>query len=203
MKMFQNFLLLTCAIALSACTYSFRSNVATFHEMGAPGGERVMLTPINPDKKDSLEYRQYAGALAAHLKSYGYVEAGENKPELIAGFDVSINDGREKLRNRPAPFSHHYWDSSWTWGRYWGHPFSHPFDHYDNQIVAGTVYTATLTLELRKPDGELVFEGRAETETRAKALPEVVPILADALFQSFPGESGITRRIVITPPETE
>ncbi len=204
MKILQKILLLACAVALGACTSSFRSNVATFHEMGAPGGEKVVLTPMNPDKYDSIEFSQYAGALAGHLKSYGYVEAGEDQPELIVGFDVSINDGREKLRNSHNAFAHPYWDVRWPRGRYWGSFFYDPFyNHHDSVVVAGTYYTATLSLELRKPDGEIVFEGRAETETRSKALPEIVPFLAEALFQSFPGESGVTRKVVITPPEAE
>lgn len=203
MKSMQKLLLLACAVALGACTSSFRSDVATFHEMGAPGGERVVLTPMNPEKRDSLEFRQYASTLAHHLKSYGYNETGNAEPELIVGFDVTINDGREKLRNRPAPFAHSYWDVRWPWHGYWDSPFHRPFDHHDTVVVAGTYYTITLSLELRKPDGTLIFEGRAETETRSKALPEIVPFLAQALFDSFPGESGQTRRVVIAPPEAD
>lgn len=203
MRLLQKTLLVVCALAVSACTSSFRSNVATFHEMDVPGGERVVLTPINPEKRDSLEFRQYATALAHHLKSYGYRETGDAEPELVVGFDITIDDGREKLRNRPNPYPHHYWDVRWPWHGYWSSPFHHPFYDRNTVVVAGTYYTATLTLELRKPNGDLVFEGRAETETRNKALPEIVPFLAQALFQSFPGESGVTRRVVITPPEAE
>ena len=204
MKILQKFTLLMCVVALSACNSAFRSNVATFHEMGAPGGEKVVLTPMNPDKFDSLEFRQYAAALAGHMKSYGYQEAGDSNPELIVGFDVTINDGREKLRNRPAAGMHPYWDVRWARAGFWGSPFFYdPFYDRNQVVVAGTFYTVTLSMELRKPDGELVFEGRAETETRKKALPEIVPYLAEALFQNFPGESGVTRKVIITPPEAE
>jgi len=203
MKVMQKILFIAAFFAVSACSTTFRSDVATFHELTVPGGERVMLTPMDPDKKDSLEYRQYAGVLAGHLKSYGYVETGDAAPQLIAGFDLTINDGREKLRTRALSYDPFYWNSYWAWGRHWNYPFSYPFAYRDTQIVAGTVYTVTLTLELRKPDGQVIFEGRAETETRTKTLPEVMPFLADALFQDFPGKSGVTRRVSVTPPETE
>ncbi|MBL4639281.1 MAG: DUF4136 domain-containing protein [Kordiimonadaceae bacterium] len=199
MKLLKSACLIGLTFVITACTATFRSDVATFHEITAPGGERVMLVPMNPDKKDSLEFRQYATDISSHLLSYGYKEAGDAEPELIAGFDITISEGREKLRNRPSPYP--FWRSRWTWGGYWGHhfgyhdPFSDPYSN--NTIVAGTVYTATLTLELRTPEGELKFEGRVETETRKKSLPEVVPFLAKALFQSFPGESGVTRRVII------
>ncbi len=198
-------------VALSACASNFRSDVSTFHELTAPGGERVVLTPMNPEKKDSLEYRQYADVLAQSLSGYGYKETGEDEPELIAGFDVTINDGREKLYSRPGFGPYPYWNAGyWSYGRYWRSPFfgggfRGGFGGFggfgggfgNNDIVARTVYKATLTLELRKPDGTLVFEGRAETETRRNDLPKVMPLLAEALFQDFPGNSGKTRRVVV------
>ncbi|MBL4836325.1 MAG: DUF4136 domain-containing protein [Kordiimonadaceae bacterium] len=204
MKTIKNIFLVASALMLGACTATFRSDVATFHDLTTPGGERIMLIPMDPDKKDSLEFRQYAADLSSHLKSYGYQESGDSKPDLIAGFDITISEGREKLRNRPSAFN--YWNSHWSWGSYWGNHYGYhsSFDHHNNnQIVAGTVYTAMLTLELRTPEGDLVFEGRAETETRKKGLPEIMPFLAKALFQSFPGENGITRRVIIRPPEAE
>ena len=193
-------LLLLGLLAVTACSTAFRSNVATFHELSVPGGERVMLTPMIADNSDSLEFRQYAGILAGHLQSYGYKEPGDAEPQLIAGFDVTINDGREKLENRLSPYSGFvYWRRGyWSHGRYWTPLFpSYLHDWDTTEVVARTVYTATLTLELRTLDGELVFEGRAETETRRKDLPEVMPYLAAALFENFPGESGVTRRVKI------
>lgn len=201
MKLFlfpRYIVLIAGALALSACQTVMRTDVATFHDISAPGGERVMLAPIDESKTDSLEFRQYAGVLAKHLQSYGYKEAGDNAPELIAGFDVTINDGREKIETRPDITRHYpYWDVRWRWGSYWRYdPFYHD-RHFNDRLVAKTVYNITLTLELRKPDGEKVFEGRAETEVRSKAIPEVLPFLAEALFETFPGENGKTRRVVI------
>jgi len=185
---------------LAACSNNIRSNVATFHEMTVPSGERVMLTPMLAENADSIEFRQYANILAGHLQSYGYKEPGDKDPQLIAGFDVTINDGREKLQNRIATQSSLYWRRGlWYYGHYWAPiypPYHDPFFN-DSQVVARTVYTATLKLELRTPDGELIFEGRSEVETRRKDLPRVVPFLAAALFETFPGESGVTRRVVI------
>lgn len=186
--------------ALTACASSIRSDVATFHEMTVPGGERVMLTPMLEEKADSIEFQQYANILAGHLQQYGYKQSGDQEPQLIAGFDVTINDGREKLENRLSTRSTLYWNRGfWAHGRYWTPIFPIHRDPFfdDTEVVARTVYTATLTLELRTPDGEKVFEGRAETETRRKDLPKILPYLAAALFETFPGENGVTRRVVI------
>jgi len=191
-------------VTLAACSTVFRSDVATFHEITVPGGERVMLTPMIAEKSDSIEFQQYANILAGHLQKYGYKQPGEEEPQLIAGFDVTINDGREKLENRLSPYSGFgYWGRGyWSYGRYWAPIYPTFYDAWDDtEVVARTVYTATLTMELRTPDGTLIFEGRAETETRRKDLPKVMPYLAAALFENFPGESGVTRRVVIAREE--
>lgn len=188
------------ALMVAACSNSFRSDVATFHTLPPSKGERVSIIPMNEEKRDSLEFRQYAAILGNHLRHEGYQAAGEGKPDLIIGFDVFINDGREKLSTRPkldgpgfggSLYWRHYWYHGYFWGPY------DPFRHDRTEVVARTVYNATLMMEVRRPDGELLFEGRAETETRNKAVPEVVPLLAEALFAEFPGESGVTRRIKI------
>lgn len=204
-KFFSRMLMILGVVALSACSSNIRSNVTTFHEITAPGGERVLLTPMNPEKQDSIEFRQYADVIAAQLQGYGYKETGDGEPELIAGFDVTINDGREKLVTRPGLAPYPYWSTGyWGYGRFWrSSVFFGPyggfgaFGPYDTDVVARTVYLATLKVELRKPDGTLVYEGRAETETRRKDLPKIMPYLAKALFEQFPGNSGETRRVVI------
>ncbi|MFC4346603.1 DUF4136 domain-containing protein [Kordiimonas lipolytica] len=190
------------ALAVAACTNTFRSDVATFHELPAPSGEKVSILPMDEAKQDSLEFRQYAAILGNHLRLEGYEQAGNGKPDLIVGFDVMINDGREKLDTRmgfsgPRPF---YWRSYWHYGYFWD-PYD-PFYRHNTEVVARTVYTATLVMEVRKPDGTLLFEGRAETETRTKAVPEVVPLLAEALFVEFPGPSGVTRHIRVDLDDT-
>lgn len=183
---------------VAACTSSYHGNVSSFHEMTVPGGERVMLMPMLEDKTDSLEFKQYADVLAGHLAMLGYKEPGKQQPELIAGFDVTITDGREKLENRPRA-GHPYWRGGfWTHGFFWRtgpSPFYDPW--HKNEVVAKTVYTATLIFELRKPDGEMIYEGRAELETRNKDLPAIMPYLAKVMFERFPGENGVTQKVRI------
>ncbi len=194
-KTFKTIVLAAALVALGACSNTFRSDVATFHKLPVPEGERMMIVPMNEERKDSLEYQQYAAILANHLRHEGYKATGENDPDLIVGFDVQISDGREKVTTVPGVRSDFYWRSYWYWGRYWHPVYPVGVDYYDDRLVTRTVYNVTLWLEIRKPDGELLFEGRAEAETRNRAVPEVVPHLAEALFTDFPGPSGVTRHV--------
>jgi len=194
-SLFNRAALIATVFLVGACSTVYRGNVSTFHEMTTPGGERVMLTPMLEAKVDSLEFKQYGQILAGHLASLGYKQPGEGEPELIAGFDVTITEGREKIRTQPT-VSRYWTRGLWAPGLFWRRVHV-PFHDMDSNLVAHTVYTATLTFELRKPDGQMVYEGRAELETRRKNLPAIMPYLAEALFERFPGENGKTQKVRI------
>lgn len=193
------------ALALSACGSHFRSNVTSFHTTTPPAGAKVVLVPIDESRQDSLEYRQYASSIQAVLEQTGFVGARETDPDYVVGFEISVNDGREKLRALPGggfggPL---WWRRGYAWGGWWD-PFYGGFGGAGfgpgfggNQITARTVYLAELHVEIREPDGTMVFEATAESETRTRSLPELVPMLAAALFEEFPGANGVTRRIVL------
>jgi len=179
----------------AACTPMFRSDVSTFHTNFAPSGQTVALTPMNPDRRDSLEFRQYANAIGLQIGRYGFRQAGDAEPDLIVGFDVTINDGREKLETYPtAAPNFRYWYGPGRWG-YWG-PYNPFWDtRFHDEIRATTVYKIELRVEFRQKDGTVLYEGRAETETGSNNLPKIVPLLAEALFTDFPGPDGQTRRV--------
>lgn len=194
-QMFRTATLIGLAMALSACASTFSSNVTSFHTQVPPAGVKVAVVPIDENKLDSLEYRQYGSALQAMAERVGFVGAREKTPDYVIGFDVSINDGREKLRsfyNGPS-----FWQRGYGWGGWWNPGFGPYGSGFNSDIVARTVYRAELHVEIRKPDGTMVFEATAETESRDRSLPELVPLLAEAVFKEFPGENGKMRRVKI------
>ncbi|MCJ9429918.1 DUF4136 domain-containing protein [Kordiimonas marina] len=195
-KLLNRIVLIAALTMLSACASTFRSDVTTFISEPVPTAGKVAVIPMDEKKRDSLEYRDYAAIIGSKLATLGYTQAGNDKPDLIVGFDVLINDGREKIETRPTAHASFYWTSGWYWGRFWGPYPADPFWH-DTDLVARTVYNVMLKMEVRKPNGDLIYEGRAESEVRSRVLPELVPKLAEALFKDFPGENGKTKRVVI------
>jgi len=187
-------------LSLAACTQAFRSDVSTFHTIGAATGGTVAIIPMNPDRKDSLEFKQYAALIGQSLRQYGFRPSGDSKPDMVVGFDVKMNDGREKLLNRPSSYGAF---DSWGyygghWGGYWGGYGPYSYDSgWHNELVARTVYHTELSVEIHTKGGEKIFEGRAETDARKNDLPGVMPLLTQSLFQDFPGPSGVTRRVKI------
>ena len=45
--------------------------------------------------------------------------------------------------------------------------------------------------------GVNLFESRVISEGRSNRLEEVMPLMVDAMFQEFPGPSGVTREVTI------
>ncbi len=191
------------AVALSACASTFRSDVTSFHTTVPRAGAKVFLVPIDENQQDSLEYRSYARSIQGVLETTGFVGARDDNPDYIIGFDITVNDGREKLRPNLTGGGFgggYWWNRGYAWGGWWNPYFGPGFGPGFGGgpiLSARTVYLAELHVEIREPDGTMIFEATAEAETRTRSLPELVPLLAEALFEDFPGANGVTRRVKI------
>lgn len=79
----------------------------------------------------------------------------------------------------------------------WNDPFLFDgFGGYD-EVRSYTVYTSYLDVDIRRRDGQAVFEGVAKARSRTDELTRLVPPLVDALFTGFPGRSGETVKITV------
>lgn len=194
------------AVALSACASTFRSDVTSFHTNIPAAGTKVVLVPIDESRQDSLEYRQYASSIQGVLEQNGFVGARDDDPNYIIGFDISVSDGRERIRSYPAGgfAGNFWWRRGYAWGGWWdpyfpGGGFGPGFGggFAGANITSRTVYLAQLHVEIREPDGTMIFEANVESESRSRRLTELVPLLAEALFEDFPGANGVTRRVKI------
>ena len=78
---------------------------------------------------------------------------------------------------------------------YWYSPFGYGYD----DVRSYTVYTSYLDLDIRRRDGQSVFEGTAKARSRTDELTQLVPNLVEAMFTGFPGRSGETIKITVEP----
>ena len=70
---------------------------------------------------------------------------------------------------------------------------------FGDDIDVYTVYTSFLDMDIRRPDGQAVFEGTARARSRTDELSVLVPNLIEAMFTGFPGNSGETVKITVAP----
>lgn len=180
------------ALLIAGCASSFQSDVARFHQLPRPSGESFVIVPKDENKRGSLEFRQYSAQIASALAAQGYRPASdEGKADLIVRVDYGIDDGRTAIRSYSSGFYgayHPYYYSPWGWG---------PPGFYDRDIRSYVVYARRLEMDIERPGGERLFEGRVVSEGRDNRLPEVMPYMIEAMFQDFPGRSGMTQRVEI------
>ncbi len=210
------------AFLLAACAGNqIASDVARFHQLPKPSGESFKIVPSDSAKTGSLEFATYANLVSNQLTQLGYKPVDGNAPAVLTvKMDYSINQGQEKLDTRPgSAFAYYHYDPFYR-GFYpgYGHGYGHggfgyggfgqgygyddPF-YSQPEVYSYTAYTRKISMVIeRDKGGQKLFEGRVESVGRDNRLPELMPYLVQAMFTGFPGDSGITKRVIIDLPKT-
>lgn len=181
------------ALLLAGCASQVTSEVTRFHRATPPQGESIAIVPSNKAMTGSLEFARYAALVANKLSALGYTVVTSGKPQLYAKMNYSVGPGEMRIRSWNGNYVHYHF--------YYGHPY--PFymgSYWDGpSVYAYTVYPRNLNLDIVKAtDGMMIFEGKVKSYGREDNLSAVMPYLIDAMFQNFPGESGVTRVVTIT-----
>ncbi|EMD83690.1 DUF4136 domain-containing protein [Pacificimonas flava] len=196
----------------AACTTPFTADVSRFQRLPAPTGETFAIVPADESLNNSLEFQNYARLIAGELVEEGYREvASADGASMVVSMAYGVGNPREKIASRPSGrmgFGYGGWGNPW-WGGYggwygrgWGYdPFFYGGGFADRDVYSYTVYNSYLDLDIRRPGGEPLFEGRAVAATRDDNLPEIVPDLVTAMFTDFPGMNG--RTITVKVPEED
>jgi hypothetical protein len=199
-------------LALSACATGFPAQVSRYQAMPAPQGQSFVIESADPADRGGLEFSQYAELVRRHLTAQGYSEApSRSAATLVVSLDYGVDDGRQQVVTRPG-FSRYGWGGYGPYRPYWSRfgyygrrsPFYYGWDDPfwgGDDIDVYTVYTSFLDLDIRRPDGQSVFEGTARARSRTDDLRTLVPNLVEAMFTGFPGNSGEQVRITVPPPE--
>ncbi len=190
------FVVLTTLAALGACaTVPPGAEVTRFH-LGQPiARSSVTLVPADPTAAFSLEYRAYADAVARELAAQNFVPQANDPTSAYVG-TLTVSQAA-----RPAPRRGGVSigigggvGGGYRSGGGVGGGVSVPLGGGG----ARELVTTTLKLLLkRRSDGSVVWEGRASSDAVGAAadLPRVVPVLAHALLDGFPGPAGKTVRV--------
>lgn len=213
-------------IGLSACATGLPTQVSRFQAMPAPAGQTFAIEAASVDNRGGLEFARYADLVRQALVAQGYAPADSpGAASLVVSLDYGVDNGRTEVRATPGAFPRSrfgyggygyrpYYSRFGYFGRRrspfyygWNDPFwYHGYDGFGgynsgfDDVRSYTVYTSYVDLDIRRRDGQAVFEGTAKARSRTDELPELVPNLVEAIFTGFPGRSGETVRITVPPP---
>lgn len=228
MKYLVKLVVFICLIAVvSGCNRTFRSQVSRFHELPKPTGERVVIVPKDKELNSSIEFASYASMVGEYLGKYGYIPAGGGKADLIVELDFQVEEKRPYGSNSlslsygngfwgggywgfgypyiPVYGYHHYRHHSF-WPYYGRSPYYNSFgfrSRFGYGIRNMERYTRTFSMVIRPVEegAKNLFEGQVENTGRKKRLKDVMPLMVQAMFSEFPGDSGSSVRVVINLDE--
>jgi hypothetical protein len=203
-------------LALGGCATGLPTQVSRYQAMPAPAGQSFAIQPADPDDRGGLEFSRYADLVRRHMVAQGYSEAASpQQASLVVSLDYGVDDGRQQVVTRPAlgygRFGYSGFGYRPYWSRFGGYgrlrsPFYYGWDDpfwyrggWGDDIDVYTVYTSFLEMDIRRPDGQSVFEGTARARSRTDELSVLVPNLIEAMFTGFPGNSGETVKITVAP----
>jgi len=191
----------------------FVTDVTQFHDWPQRETEhRFVVLARDKAKGETLEFASYARQLVAELAKRGFRQAKNiEQSDIVVLFDYSVDAGT--VESYPVPVYGYYPDQyrlvhGMTRD---GKPFSAHVYHSGSYEPIGytqetrTIYKRDLIIDIvaAKPwrRGKTVkrYEGRVISVGSEQQLVNIVPRMIEALFTDFPGQSGKTRTIVLSP----
>jgi len=192
------------SLTLAACAGKFKSDVSTFHQAIQPQGEAIYIVPIDDAKRGSLEFKAYADQVAARLTALGYRRAKDQaSADLIVRLDYGVDEGQQEIRSTYSGIGLGYGGLGYGYGFGYGYGYDYGFGGFGSDIRSYTVYNRRLKIDIVRPsvpqtdDNWMVFEGSVVSRGRSNRMTEVMPLLVEAMFTGFPGQSGVTRRVIL------
>ena len=186
-------------IVLSGCASPIIARVSSFQQWptDAAGGSFGFLAPV--DHTRELEQASYANLVAVQLVKQGLQPAASGQQARIL-VDMSVTSQLEN-RSYSSPVYQDQYRPGFrdAAGRiYPGYWMPDPLGprYVGNQQLMQTIQVSNLRLRLLDTQGpagsspRTVFESNATHEGSPSPLPSVVPYLARAVFEDFPGANG-------------
>ena len=181
------------ALLLGACTATMGHapiDVTRYHLGSAIPPGSVSVEPIPSGPHAGPEFDTYSGPVGAELARLGFAAMPGPDSTYVAAVSLT-RTFRGTVRERP-PVTIGLGGSSYGSGVGVGGGLSFGIGGKRRNVIV-----SDLGLQLkRRSDGGVVWEGHAVTEalqgTEANQPAAVATRLAHALFQGFPGESGVT-----------
>ncbi len=191
---------LALALVLAGCASTLSARVTSYQQW--PADAAGATDRIVPDKgqKNDLEYQAYVDMLVASIGPTGLVQA---RSEQAARFDVSFSYESEAAERWVQRSYDPYLNDGWGFSPFYGYYGAH--SHWGGGVfysppvgnVRITVFKNTLAVSIKdnKNGGAEVYKSSAVNVSNSDNLAEVMPYLAQAVFDLFPGNNGQVRDV--------
>lgn len=180
---------------LTGCASTLSAKVTTFQQW--PNDAQGATYKVVPPAGEELETQAFSDMIRAAIGRTGLVEAqGQQAARFNVHFEYGVSSSQEWEQRYHDP----YFNGFWPWGmggyyggyRGWGGGI-----YYTPSVVNVPVRvernTLTVTINDNSRNGAQVYKSTAVSTSGN--LVEVMPYLARAVFDGFPGNNGQVRNI--------
>jgi len=180
---------------LTGCASKVDCDVVAYHQLDPPNGESVRLVHKGAEDTYGPQFAFYSGKIAEALGNIGYVVTKSVNADLTFVIDYGIRMGStEVVEKTNCDLRYHFIH------RNYDDPYIYQSDCSSPQIRTRTFYVHYLDVAITSfasstGNDETIYEGNVFSHHHKRDMPEMMPYLIAAMFDSFPGESGVVKRV--------
>lgn len=192
------------AVFVSGCASTLSARVTSYQQWPTDAqGQSYRITP-SASQVNNLEFQSIADMVRASIGATGLVEARAGQD---ARFDVSLlyenPVSQTWVQRRTDPYLYDGWGFSPFGGYYggyggfggWGGGGIFMAPAYQNVPVEVYKNTLAVIIKDRRNNGAEVYRSSAVNVSSTDNLQQVMPYLAQAVFDGFPGNNGQVREV--------
>jgi len=197
-------------LLFSGCAKYVETDISVFHELKPSQSGSSYVIVSSKEQTGSLEFQSYAMQVKAELKRYGMVESLYGKAKYAIYLSYGIDSGKSVVSSYPV-YGPTGIGSSYSTGTIVSHgntssftgvTFNTPnYGVVGSENRTGILFTGYFNMDIldiaKSADGKphKVYEGRAVSYGEMGVLAPIMPAMIRSLFEDFPGQSGISKRI--------
>lgn len=184
----------TTLMLVAGCASTLSARVTTFQQW--PADAQGATYKVVPPEGETLEAHTFADMIRAAIGRTGLVESQSGQARFDVHFEYGTTASQEWVQRYHDPYFDGF--APWGWGGYyggfrgWGGGI-----YYTPSVVNVPVSveknTLTVTINDNQRQGAQVYKSTAVSTSGS--LVEVMPYLARAVFDGFPGNNGQVRNI--------
>ncbi len=188
------------AVLLSGCASQLSARVTQYQQWPADAVGASYYVSIPESSPNKLQQQSYADSIRGAMGATGLVEAANaDTARFEVVFDVSSPVEQRWVRREADPYPFGWGINPWFGGFY-----GHHWGWNAGMMMAPTavtvpvqVYNNTLRVTIRDKSANRadVFQATAVQVSESNQIDAVLPYLAQAIFDDFPGTNGKVRDV--------
>ena len=192
--------LLVAIAALSAgCATPLRGEITTFNDWPADAQRSYRFARTGP-QSDSLEQANWESLIRPELARAGFMPSAD--PRFEVSFEYRVDRRLSRVTEYQPMIQPYFW---WgAFGPHTGFGIGGPFPWWGSAYYPVSSDRIWYDYRLRVHIDDLsmrppkrVYEATAIADSYIPQAGEVLPLLARALFERFPGANGVTQRVEV------